>query len=329
MTKFILGWIVLTIGCAGFAAEQPTGDVKAWKRYQAAGEKALKAKDTNEAGKQFALAANEAEQIPNGESRLRDSLKELAPLLVSHRKYDQAQAAYERLCALYAQELGSNDVRVGHCLTALGQAYAYGNRLDAAEQALLRAQKILEIKLGALDPDMAFVHSSLAAVYRQTRRYDQAEALYKTAIRIAESPRTQTQFASGGLTQSYYRPRYEIVAGLMNDLALVYRDQDRVSDTEEMFKRALKTYEEARGGQSSGTAMVLHNLGMLYLSQRNFAQAEAALSRALAIREKAFGPGHPAVADTLELLAVAVEPQNRDKANALRVRARQIRIHAG
>src|SRR6058998_2621553 len=110
MKKFIVCCVLLPVGWAVLGAEPLTGDVKAWKRYQAAGEKALKAKDTSEAGKQFALAANEAEQIPNGESRLRDSLKELAPLLVSHRKYDKAQAAYERLCALYAKELGPNDV---------------------------------------------------------------------------------------------------------------------------------------------------------------------------------------------------------------------------
>src|SRR5258705_326657 len=89
-----------------------------------------------------------------------------------------------------------------------------------------------------------------------------------------ESPRMQTQFSSGGLAQSYYRPRYEIVAGLMNDLALLYRDQSRQAEAEGMFKRALKTYEEARGTQSSGAAMVLQNLGVLYLTERNFVQAE-------------------------------------------------------
>src|SRR5215207_3646838 len=75
------------------AAEIPKGDVKAWKKYQSAGEKAFKARDSLEAEKQFALAAEEAERLPKGEGRLRESLQDLAPLLLSHRKYRDAQAA--------------------------------------------------------------------------------------------------------------------------------------------------------------------------------------------------------------------------------------------
>jgi tetratricopeptide (TPR) repeat protein len=323
--------IVLAFGfscCALYGAEAQKGDLKAWKRYQSAGEEAFKARDSLEAEKQFTLAVEEAERLPKGESRLRESLQDLAPLLLSHRKYHQAQSAYERLRALYEKELGSNHLRVAGALIGVGQACAFGNRHAEAEGALLRARRIVETKSGALHPDIVPVHSTLAGVYRQTGRFDQAEALYKTAIQIAESPLIKTEFAGSGIQQTRYQPRYEIAAGLMNDLALLYEARSRFPEAEAMLKRALKTYEDARGAESSGAAMALHNLGIVYLRQTQFVEAERPLRRALTIREKAFGRTHPVVADTLEALAAATEPQDRQQANNLRARAREIRAGA-
>jgi tetratricopeptide (TPR) repeat protein len=323
-TAFALG----SFHCATSGAEIPKGDLKAWKRYQNAGEKAFKAKDSLEAEKQFTLAAEEAERMPKGDGRLRESLQDLAPLLLSHRKYHQAQLAWERLRALYEKELGSNHLRVAGTLIGLGQACAYGHRYAEAEVALLRARRIVETKSGAFHPDIVPVYSTLAGVYRETGRFDQAEALYKTAIQIAESPQIKTEFAGSGIQQTRYQPRYEIAAGLMNDLGLLYEARSRFPEAEAMLKRALKTYEDARGAESSGAALASHNLGIVYVRQKQFAEAEPPLRRALTIREKAFGRAHPVVADTLEALAAATEGRDAQQANSFRARAREIRASA-
>ena len=313
---------------AASAAEAPKGDLKAWKRYQNAGEKAFKSRDSLEAEKQFTLAVEEAERMPKGEGRLRESLEDLAPLLLSHRKYQQAQLAYERLLASYEKELGSNHLRVAGTLIGLGDACTYGRRYPEAEVALLRAKRIVETKLGALHPDIVLVHAGLASVYRETGRFDEAERLYKVAIQIAESPQIKTEFAGSGLQQTRYQPHYEMAAGLMNDLGVLYKARSRFPEAEAMLKRALKMYEEARGAQTSGAAMVLHNLGVVYLEQKQFAEAEPPFRRALAIREKAFGPTHPAIAASLEALAAATEGRDIQQANSLRARAREIRARA-
>lgn len=263
--------------------------------------------------------------MPKGEGRLRESLQDLAPVLLSHRKYKLAQLAYERLLASYERELGSNHLRVAGALLGLGQSCAFDNRFAEAEAALLRARRIVETKSGALHPDMLPVNGSLAAVYQRTGRFDQAEALYKTAIQIAESPRIKTEFAGAGIQQTRYEPRYEIAASLMNDLALLYRARSHFPEAEAMFKRALKTYEDARGAESSGAAMALYNLGILQLRQKQFVEAERFLRRALTISEKVFRGAHPVVADTMEALAAAMEGRDSQQANRLRVRAREIR----
>jgi uncharacterized protein HemY len=112
---------------------------------------------------------------------------------------------------------------------------------------------------------------------------------------------------------------------LMNDLGLLYRARARFPEAEAMFKRALKTFEDARGAESSGAATALYNLGILHLRQKEFVEAERFLRRALTIREKVFRGAHPVIADTLEALAAATELQDVQKANSFRARAREIR----
>ncbi len=315
------------------AAQTPAGDAKAWKRYQSAGEKALKAKDSLEAERQFTLAVAEAENIRKGEGKLRESLDDLAPLLVNHRKYEQAQAAFERLCVLYARELGSNHIRVAECLLGLGQACAYSKKLFEAEEAVLQARRIIERKVGGNysamtenHPAMIQVRSSLAFVNAEQGRHADAEALYRSAIEMAERPRVEyRRRANGAVEEIRYTPPYQLIAGLHNDLGLLLATQDRLAEAEASFKNAQRTFQTGYGRESSGVALSLGNLGRIYLKQNKFAEAEEALNHALTIREKGFAPNHPIIADTLEMLAAAQFRRDPELAKATLKRAQQIR----
>ena len=73
-------------------------------------------------------------------------------------------------------------------------------------------------------------------------------------------------------------------------------------------------------------ATSLNNLALLYYTQGQYAQAESLFERSLAIREKALGPNHPAVATCLENLAELYKATNRPtEAEALKKRAEAIR----
>jgi Tfp pilus assembly protein PilF len=70
----------------------------------------------------------------------------------------------------------------------------------------------------------------------------------------------------------------------------------------------------------------LNNLAGLHKSQGQYAQAEPLYKRSLAIMEKALGPEHPAVATSLENMAVLFRKTGREKeAKALEKRAAAIR----
>ncbi len=57
-------------------------------------------------------------------------------------------------------------------------------------------------------------------------------------------------------------------------------------------------------------AASLNNLALLYEAQGRYGDAEPLYKRALAIREKALGPEHPDVAQSLHNLAKVYKDQN-------------------
>jgi Tfp pilus assembly protein PilF len=70
----------------------------------------------------------------------------------------------------------------------------------------------------------------------------------------------------------------------------------------------------------------LNNLALLYASQGKYAEAEPRYQRALAIREKALSPEHPAVVTILENYAALLCQTGREmQARQLNARAKAIR----
>jgi CHAT domain-containing protein/Tfp pilus assembly protein PilF len=98
---------------------------------------------------------------------------------------------------------------------------------------------------------------------------------------------------------------------VLNDLALLYLQQDRYADAEPLLKRALAVREKALGPDHPTVAPELNNLAKLYDDQNRYADAELLYKRALAIHEKWRGPEHPRFANSLNNLAVLYTHQSR------------------
>ena len=195
VTLCLLSWVT-----SNLAAQSAAGDPKAWKRYQSAGEKALKAKDSLEAERQFTLAVAEAEKIRKGEGKLQESLDDLAPLLVNHRKYEAALAAYERLCVLYAKDVGSNSLKVAEALFGFAQSCKFGKRLFEAEDALLRARAIIERKTEPTHTARILVQGELASVHR---RKGGCSKQSRFTNRPSSWPKTRVSTISSTLTERF------------------------------------------------------------------------------------------------------------------------------
>jgi tetratricopeptide (TPR) repeat protein len=108
-------------------------------------------------------------------------------------------------------------------------------------------------------------------------------------------------------------------AAALNDLALIHKQLGNLVQAENAFQQALAAGEA--GDHAHCVAATLNNLGMLYLERNEPGRAGDLLGRALALRERVFGPDHPETANSLNNLGLACrEAGELEQALAIRGR---------
>ena len=103
-------------------------------------------------------------------------------------------------------------------------------------------------------------------------------------------------------------------------------EADKLEEALAVAERSLTVHEHAFGPDDPETATALHTLGLVLSDyKRDFAKAETFHLRALALREKALGPNHPRVADSLIRLSDCYRAKG-DYATAIPLRERALEI---
>jgi tetratricopeptide (TPR) repeat protein len=100
------------------------------------------------------------------------------------------------------------------------------------------------------------------------------------------------------------------VGTTLNNLAELYREQDRFDEIEPLYRRSLGIMEKALGSEHPEVGILFNNLALLYERQARYYGADAHHKRVLDIREKALGPEHPEVGSSFNNLAMFVLTQN-------------------
>src|SRR5213079_61632 len=85
----------------------------------------------------------------------------------------------------------------------------------------------------------------------------------------------------------------------LDNLALLYWQQEKLAEAEPLHERALGIRERVLGPEHPDTASSLNHLGLLLLTRGKPAEVEPLFQRALAIREQELRPQHPHPADSL------------------------------
>jgi len=82
----------------------------------------------------------------------------------------------------------------------------------------------------------------------------------------------------------------------INNLGILYKNQGKLVEAEQMYQRTLHSYEKAIGSDNIITYIpalnTILNLGLLFKHQANLAMAKAMFSKALRGYEQVFGPNH-------------------------------------
>ncbi|KAH7413483.1 hypothetical protein BKA64DRAFT_355752 [Cadophora sp. MPI-SDFR-AT-0126] len=94
-------------------------------------------------------------------------------------------------------------------------------------------------------------------------------------------------------------------------LGLLYADQGKLVEAEQMYQRALAGKEKAWGPDHTSTLDTVNNLGILYKNQGKLVEAEQMYQQALQGYEKALGPDHTSTLDTVNNLGNLYKNQGK------------------
>jgi tetratricopeptide (TPR) repeat protein len=130
---------------------------------------------------------------------------------------------------------------------------------------------------------------------QQSGRLVEAEEMFLVAARYADG------FGADDIRR----------AETLDNLADVYRTQQRDREAEGLYHQALEIRSQILGSQDQRVAVGLDNLARFYAEQGSYAAAEPLYWRAVEISEANLGPGHPDVATILGALAALYHDQHQ------------------
>lgn len=215
------------------------------------------------------------EQTPGKGSRAyMASLNNLAVLDQERGRYNEAEKNFEAARELIGKQIGSGSQEYATVLNNQAILYAELGRNAEGIAKLTEASAIMDKLNKKSMKNQVGLQSNLALLYQRTGKFNEAEAIY---LKLEKGLGNQNP---------YY-------AGVLNNLALLYVQMNKLDKVEDYLKRSAGVYKSRFGDQNPNYAKVLNDLGNFYRMQGKFPEAETNLVQALAIRSTALGTNHP------------------------------------
>jgi tetratricopeptide (TPR) repeat protein len=251
------------------------------------------------------------------------SLSNLGVLAAAQREYAAARRYHERALSIFEQAAEPDDLRTGRALNNLAAVLADQGDVDAALELLARALDLHERAVGPRHASVANVLTNLADLHYKRRDYAAARSLYERALIIrqrtlgAAHPRTAEAVTKllGALSMAQ-----EFAQAIpLNRIAQALRRAPGRPDaaTEEAL-RAFVDQLDARANRpplspddqrALAEATELLQRAEALIASQDFGGAQAALERALVLREGVFGPDDFDLTPLLRALAMTLQAQ--------------------
>ena len=165
------------------------------------------------------------------------------------------------------------------------------------------------------------VHSWTIHVLNQEWDYDLARvAVQFVGLHVPKQEAIQPWLTQRRLLWHAARCSDILLNGLVTDdgiawayynLGLLYAEQGKLAEAEQMYKRALQGHEKALGAKHIRTLHTVNNFGILYRQQGKLAEAEQMYKRALQGYKKTLGAEHMSTLGTVNNLGVLYKEQGK------------------
>ncbi|HEX7861890.1 MAG TPA: tetratricopeptide repeat protein [Verrucomicrobiae bacterium] len=272
-----------------------------WRKLRENARESAKANNYDAALEQYKAAFEEASEAFKGtDMRFLDTVGEAAQFHVQFRRYDEAIEMYEAALDRMQTVKGLEAPYKVAFQIAIGKAHMYAKRLDDAALSFREAVDYVENRPGSeSNPQLGEALEGLAGVYIERKLPDEALRLLKRAVKAAS-------YAPSGMRSTE--------TSILNTTGILHLSQSNYVDAEKAFRDALKSVgrERATGEMNfikANTSNIERNLAQAYRGQREYAKAEQALFRSIAITEKLSGSAM-ATAQSLAVLAAVHFEQN-------------------
>jgi tetratricopeptide (TPR) repeat protein len=265
------------------------------------------------------------------------TLEQLAPRLDKSEITDEER---KRVLIEQAAAFGLKPSEVDEAIRAWGDkaqdpydaglAALYARNYPLAEK---RLEKSLEARRQERDEAQAKVAEAaffLGSALAEQGKYREAVAAYQESLEVGGEDHIKLNQLGAALVKagdlqaaaSRLKRALELsekslgeehlgVAPILNNLAVLYRNQGQYAEAEPLYKRSLKILEKSLGTEHWSVATSLDNLAVIYKYQNRYSEAEPLHQRSLKIREKVLGAEHRDVAMSLNNLAVLYGDQGR------------------
>jgi tetratricopeptide (TPR) repeat protein len=242
-----------------------------WDSLKKAGDAAYEAGNYDKAEEQFRAALKEAQNFEPDDKRLATTSYNLALVLQTEEKFDEAAAQYKTSIDLLTKAFGADHEKVAGAWVNLAEILKLKDDLKGAEENYQKALAIYEKCLGDTKPEMADALDTVADFYAEQEEYAKAEPLYKRALDISRKQLGDDKYET---------------AKRMAHLAEVYCVQAKYAPAEPLFVQALDITEKAKGKDSLELSKIAFNMGGLHYDQGHFPAAEKYFKHSIEIARK-------------------------------------------
>jgi len=240
------------------------------------------------------------------------ALNNRAQILQRLGKYTQAVELLQQVIASYPKPSRAHADSIGSAYNNLAICYENLNRLDKAELASRQAVSLAKMDAGPSSPGVLKATSNLCMILNRQGKYKEAKRLIEPALNAvskdpeknampfvalnredAEALRQEGKFGEAeqrlktaiNLAEKLNAAKV-IMAGLWCDFGLLYVTQERYSQSESCYKKALEIRQASLGEDHPQTAAALSDLAEVYRRHGKSQLAEEYFKRSIADMEK-------------------------------------------
>ncbi|WP_258105081.1 CHAT domain-containing tetratricopeptide repeat protein [Marinoscillum sp. MHG1-6] len=229
----------------------------------------------------------------------------MAVLRFNKGEYTQAEKDMEQSIKQIQLAEGGGSMPNAISLNNKGILYLYMGRSKEATELMQYAQNIAERKISDNSGTYLQLMTNRALVLQESGDYAGAEAVYQEAIELQKSRLKVNRTGD---------PDY---AHMLNNLASLYFQTDRLEEAESLLKESLSIYKLKFGESHPLTASAMQDLGNLYRVTGRLDKAGELLSSALVTNKKRLGDKHPKTVQSMEDMALVLWKQGNAEASAL------------